>query len=92
MRMMKIRAVTMFTMFTIAQVAFAKQRASRRSANAAVEDRAIRCNQNAVAKQFVQHWVALREEIIARHMNRAFFTVSLNSMLVFAISLSPHCS
>ena len=47
MRMMKIRAVAMFT---TAQVALAKWHASRRSANLVVEDRAIRCNWNVVAK------------------------------------------
>ena len=43
MRMMKIGAVTMFM---IAQAALAKQHASRRSANMAVEDQPVRCNCN----------------------------------------------
>ena len=34
--------------FIIAQAALAKWHASRRSANATVEDRAARCNRNAV--------------------------------------------
>ena len=49
--MMKIRAVTMFV---IAQAVLAKQHASRRSPNTAVEDRAIGCDRNVVAKKFVQ--------------------------------------
>ena len=44
--MMKIRVVMTFTM---AQVALAKEHASRRSANTIVADRAVRCNRNTVA-------------------------------------------
>ena len=55
--MMKIRAVIIFI---IAQVALAKQHASRRSANTEVEDRAIRCDRNTVTS-------CLSETMIACH-------------------------
>ena len=55
--MMKIRATMMFV---TAQAALSKWHTGRRSVNIAVEDRAIQCNRNMVAKQFVQHSTSMR--------------------------------